>query len=478
MKFNPLAHQRMAINHLLSHDVAALFAGMGLGKTASTLAALGELIATGASRGALVIAPLRVSLFTWRDEAAKWEDFQWMKVVSLRTQEGLASWERGDACIYTINYESLFIPRENPETGEIIDHGVLGKLLKGKRASQLPVDTVVWDELSKAKNPGSKRIQYFRKYRHKFKRHWGLTGTPIPNSHLDLFAQIRLLDDGATFGKVMGNFKIQYFEPVDFMQRKWQVRAGCAGMIEEKIQPIALTLRSEDWLDIPPTEVIDIEVPLPPAAKASYKKLEKEMLLRLESEQVRAVTQGVLVNKLQQVVSGAVYAESLDSVFTPSEDDQKIVTHIHDAKLEALRRLFDSEGQEPMLVAIRFKHERDRILAAFPEARAFDSACLPDWNAGKIKMLVAHPLSMSHGLNMQSGGCRACWFTPTYSREEYDQFNARIARTGQTSKTTVFRLIAPKTIDEAVIAANDAKGDNQSGFLMAIRNLQVLSKIK
>lgn len=479
MTFTPLEHQRHGIDHLLANDTAALFAGMGLGKTAMVLSALNQLIADGASKGALVIAPLRVSLFTWRDEIAKWENFRWMKIVSLRTEEGRQAWANKEACIYTINYESLFIPRKCPRTGETVDHGILGKLLKGVRGSHLPVDTVIWDELSKAKNPSSKRIQHFRKYRQKFKRHWGLTGTPVPNSYLDLFAQIRLLDDGATFGKVMGNFKTQYFQPVDYMQRKWEVRDGCAGLIEEKIKPFTLTLRSEDWLDIPPTTTTDVEVALPKSVAPIYKKLEKEMLIQLQQSEVVAVNQAVLVGKLMQVVSGAVYADRIeDWLARPDEGDKSKSAHIlelHDAKIKALRKLFNDEGQQPMIVAIRYKHERERILAAFPEARAFSSECLPDWNAGKIKMLVAHPASMGHGLNMQSGGCRACWFTPTYSREEYDQLNARVVRTGQTQKTKIFRLVASGTIDDAVVAANDAKGDNQSAFLATLKNLQTLA---
>lgn len=475
MKFEPLTHQRMAIDHLLNNDIAALFAGMGLGKTGSTLAAYGELLATGASKGALVIAPLRVSLFTWLDEVAKWDDFRWMKIVSLRTPEGMASWQRGDACIYTINYESLYIPRHISKT-EVVDHGFLSKHIKGKRPEQLPVDTVIWDELSKAKDPKSKRIKEFRRYRSKFKRHWGLTGTPAPNSHLDLFAQIRLLDDGATFGKQSRNFKIQYFEPVDFFQRKWQVREGCKGLIEEKLKRIALTLRSEDWLDIPPTEVVDVDVQLPAAALASYKKLQKEMLIRLEDEKIVAVTKAVLTSKLLQLTGGAVYAESLKEIFN-TEEGCKTVTHIHDAKIKALRKLFDDEGREPMIVAIKFKHERDRILAAFPEAVAFHSDHIPAWNRGEIKMLVAHPLSLSHGLNLQAGGSRVAWFTPTYAPEEYDQLNARVARTGQKDRTTIFRLLCPGTIDDAVVATLDAKGDNQAGLLQTLKNLQVLAKI-
>jgi SNF2 family DNA or RNA helicase len=264
--FTPKPYQQTGIDHLGDHPIGALFAGMGLGKTAMVLARLSQDIADGSCKGALVIAPLRVSLFTWLDEVAKWHNFSWMRIVSLRTPEGMAAWHRGDACIYTLNYESIYIPR-TARDGTTVDHGIIRKILHGKHPDDLPVDTIVWDELSKAKDPKSKRIQFFRKYRSKFKRHWGLTGTPIPNSHQDLFAQIRLLDDGALFGKHIGNFRQQYLEPVDFHERQWRVRADCEGMIEQKLLAYVLTLRSEDHLDIPPVTVEDVPVSLPPAVR-------------------------------------------------------------------------------------------------------------------------------------------------------------------------------------------------------------------
>lgn len=468
----------MGIDHLLSREEAALFAGMGLGKTAMVFAALSKLIADGACRGALVVAPLRVSLFTWPDEGEKWENFRWMRVVSLRTQEGLDAWQRGDACIYTINYESLFIPRRDRKTGETKDYGMLSKLIKGQRASHLPVDTVIWDELSKCKDTKSKRVREFRKYRGKFKRHWGLTGTPTPNSMLDLFGQMLLLDDGKTFGRVKGNFQKQYFQPDNIYSPhpKWELRDGCRGMIEQKLKDVALTLRSEDYLDIPPVTTEDVKVALPAKVANTYKKLQKEMVLRIKDDLVTAASQGVLVGKLQQVLGGAVYAQTIESVFEPGADE-KVVTHVHDAKIKALRALWESEGRKPMLVAIKFKHERERILQAFPEAQEFSSEKLADWNAGKIPMLVAHPLSMSHGLNMQAGGSRICWFTMTYSREEYDQMNARLARTGQGAETKIFRLLVPGTVDDAVTAANEAKGSAQSAFLQTLKNLQRLEQV-
>lgn len=488
MIFSPFDYQQLGISHLINTDEGGLFAGMGLGKTAMTLAALDHLISTGECRGALVIAPLRVSLFTWQDEVARWENFRWMKIVSLRTPEGLAAWDRGDACIYTINFESIFIPkyamRDVKVRGEVVrkrvqvsDSGMLARLIGDKRASHIPVDTVVWDELSKAKSHKSKRIKEFDKYRDRFKRHWGLTGTPAPNSHQDLFSQINLLDGGARFGKYITHFLEQYFEPenmfVPAQHRKWKVRAGCAGLIEEKIGDMILTLRSEDYLDIPPTEIIDVPVSLPAPAKKVYKKLEKELLVRLKDTKVKAINQAVLTGKLQQVLGGAVYAHSLDTIIATEES--KVVTEIHSGKIEALRDLWESENREPMIVATKFIHERERILREIPEAVEFSSDKLDDWNAGKIPMLVCHPLSMGHGLNMQGGGSRVCWFTLTYSTEEYHQLNARVIRTGQGEETKIFHLMVPGTIDEAVLAVLESKSSNQAGLFQVLKNLQTLA---
>lgn len=503
MTFTPFPHQQLAIDHLLRNEEAGLFAGMGLGKTASTLAALDHLISNGDCRGALVIAPLRVSVFTWPDEVATWDNFRWMRAVSLRTEEGIEAWHRGEACIYTINYESLFIPKygvrvvkdrygkiELDELGRpkkekyvASDTGILAKLFDGVRSSNLPVDTVVWDEISKASNHQSKRIKEFEKHRDKFHRHWGLTGTPASNGYINLFNQIKLLDGGKRFGKYITHFRQQYFEPVNphapQVQWKWQVRAGCAGLIEEKIRDLVLTLRSEDYLDIPPVQKVDVPVALPGKAMTIYKKLEKEMLVRLKDSKVKAVNKGVLVGKLQQILGGAVYANSADPAdILASEEGERVVTEIHDAKIKALRKLWEQEGRKPMLVGTQFIHERERICAAIPEAVEFSSDKLDDWNAGKIPLLVAHPASMGHGLNMQRGGNRLVWFTPTYDLEQYDQMNARLARTGQKEETKIFHLLASGTADDAVMAALESKDKTQSGLMKTLTNIQRLRKIR
>ncbi len=490
MKFTPLEHQHLAIDWLKVRRYAALFAGMGLGKSASVLAAFDWLMKDGQGKGLLIIAPLRVAVLTWPNEVKKWDEFRYMKIACLRTKEGLQAWQDGTADIYTLNYES--IPK------------FCKNHLKDKSPEDLPVDTVVWDELSKAKNPSSKRINGynrvklgpdkkpitrinrlgnevkvkervhgFRDFRDLFSRHWGLTGTPTPNSYLDLFAQIRLLDNGERLGTSYTAFKKAYFEPDNFYSSypKFNLRPGANKFIEKRIADIALTLRSEDWLKIPPTVTEDIEVSLPRAGWKVYNELQKEFLAIVEHElkkgtplEIVAVNQGALIQKLLQATSGAIY------------DEDKNVAVVHDAKIKALQKLQKDLG-EPLLVATKYKHEQSRILEACPGAELFNDQTLERWAQGKIKFLVAHPLSIGHGVDgLQHGGRATCWFSQTYSQEEYSQWNARLARTGQGQETLVYRLTVPGTFDDAAIESVEQKQEGERGLLAAIKNLQELAR--
>lgn len=491
MKFDPLEHQHIAIDWLKVRQVAALFAGMGLGKSASVLAAFDWLLKDGQGKGLLIIAPLRVATLTWPYEVQKWDNFRYLKVACLRTKAGLKAWEEGTADVYTLNYES--IPK------------FCKSHLVGATADTIPVDTIVWDELSKAKNPSGKRINGYnrvkkgpdgepmtrinrlgreveikervhgmRDFRDLFTRHWGLTGTPTPNSYLDLFAQIRLLDGGARLGTAYTNFRKSYFEPDNVYSQypKFVIRPGAEKFIEKRVADMALTLRSEDWLKIPPTITEDIEVKLPTAGRKVYKELEKEFLTILETEmkkgkplEVVAVNQGALIQKLLQATSGAIY------------DENKEVGFVHDAKIKALIKLQKDIG-EPLLVATKFKHEQTRILAACPGSEVFSDESLKRWQQGKIKFLLAHPLSIGHGVDgLQHGGRSTCWFSQTYSPEEYNQWNARLARTGQEEETLIYRLTVPGTFDDAAIEAVHQKNEGEKGFLAAVKNLQKLALV-
>lgn len=454
---------------------AAFFCSPGLGKTAVSLEVVDDLFLAGEIKGVLIVAPLRVSTLTWPAQIALWNHSEWLKVANMRTAEGLKAWNEGSADIYLINYEMLAsrdVTRKCSKCkgkkcatcdfkGLKTTHtaGFVEKCIKKRK--EIPVDMIIWDELSICKNPSSKRINSIRPYRHYFKRHLGLTGTPSCNGYLDLFAQVRILDGGERFGNSFTRYRDLYFES-DFMGFKFTLRPGAKEKIDAKIADLALVMLSDDYLDVPTCTTTDVEVSLPEAAKKAYKTMEKELLIQLERTDIVALNAATLTGKLLQIVGGAVY------------DDEKNVEVIHDAKIKALLALRKKHGKEPVLVLTAFKHEMDRVLKAIPGAVKFHERLIPDWRAGKIHTMVCQPQSMSHGIDGLQTGKIAIWFTLTWSNETYIQTNARLVRTGQSQETTIYRLICGGTIDDAVAEALRNKADTQTGLMQALKNLQLL----
>jgi SNF2 family DNA or RNA helicase len=447
--FRPFDYQVPMVDHLLANDRAALFVSPGKGKTVVTLTALDTLATCGQLRGALIVAPLRVCSITWPAQVARWAHTSWMRVANLRTAEGLQAWLDGTADIYLINSELL--PNRLP-------------LMFPKRKTFVcPVDTLVIDELSLAKNPQSKRFKALHKHLGAITRRWGLTGTPIPNNYLDLWMQVRMLDDGKRLGKTFSSYKEEHFYPADYMGYTYKLVTGAKEQIDRRLSDLALVMVG-DPNDLPSSSFIDIPAALPPAARKQYKTLEKEMLAEIADGEITAPSAGVLVNKLLQLTSGAVY------------DEDRNVLPVHAAKLDALRDLLAKHKGEPVLILTAFKHESARILAAIPEARMFDELFLRDWQDGRIPVWVADPRSLSHGIDGLQKSCRiAIWCSLTYSHETYVQTNARLIRTGQTAETIIYRIICPGTIDDAVAEALRDKSDTQTGMLHAVRALQRMS---
>lgn len=456
--------QRLAADHLLSHDDALLLMGCGLGKTASSLKAFTTLQAIGETKGALVVAPLRVCNLTWPDEVRRWEEFKHLRVANLRTDEGKRAYVNGSADIYCLNYDSL---------KELI--GLTARRKHLRRKTLLPYDITIWDELTKAKNPNSVRINKHRglmQITGRTRRNWGLTGTPTPNGLFDLFAQARLVDNGKRLGFDSTTFRECYFTPVGDpalrSQRKWVPKAETQAIIERRIADISLTLRSEDWLDIPTTHMIDTDIELPASIMSRYEAFKEELVLDLESDRITVPNSGVLINKLLQFTSGAIY------------DGERVVHQLHDLKMKQLKKVAH-ETDSPLLVACIYQHEQQRIREAFPEARFFEDAkterkqqqLLADWNAKQIPMLVAHPASAGHGLNLQYGCNTLVWMSLTFSRELYEQMIARIARKGQTEVTTVHRFICPDTVDEVVADVLEMKAANENDLLKSLMTLEL-----
>jgi SNF2 family DNA or RNA helicase len=482
--FQHFAYQLPMRDWLASRDSAALFVSPGMGKSVVILERLANLISSGESNRALIVAPKRVVTCTWPTQIAKWKHSSWMQVADLRTPKGVAQWERGDFDIALINYDQLAsidrniacrackgkMPKvitceecDGDGTREIHSPGMVEKLMRKRKG--LPVDTIVFDELDFAKNPSSKRINAIRPYLAEFfPRRIGLTGTPCPNDYQDIFAQIRLLDDGQRLGKSFAQFRQNYFEQADYMGYRYKLRAGAKEIIDAKISDLALVMLGDDYLDIPETRAEDIEVTLPADARKAYKTLEKELLLELAKSDVVALNAAALATKLLQLTGGCVY------------DEHGEPHTIHTAKLKALEKLRKQHGNEPILVLVAYKHEMALVLKSIPGSRQFHEKDLEDWRAGKIRTWVANCQQMSHGIDgLQDGGRIAVWYTLTYSNGRYLQTNARLIRTGQSSKTIVYRLIAAGTIDEAVAESLREKDDTQKGLLNALKALQMLT---
>lgn len=446
MKFNPHDYQRRAIAWVEDHPRCLLFLDMGLGKTVSVLTAVQNMIRHAEVERVLVIAPKKVAESTWGTEAGKWDHLH-LTVTPLtgdvrHRRAGLAT----ASDIHVIGRDSVTWLLEE---------------LKGKP----PYDMVVIDELTSFKNPRSLRFKALRKWLPSVDRVVGLTGTPTPNGLKDLWAQVYCIDSGARLGRFSTHYINRYFNTVvrNNITIKMWAKPGAEKEIRRLLSDIALTMRAEDWLSLPPMVEKDVPVQLPPAVISGYRKFEKECVMDAlsgtEGGEVTAGSAAALTNKLSQYANGAVY------------DDGGGIREIHAEKLEALEEIVESVSS-PLLVFYQFQHDRDRILSRFsklnPEVYKDDDT-LTAWNKGRIRMLLAHPMSTSFGLNMQHGGHTVVWFSTGWNLELYQQANARLHRQGQERPVTVFRLVAQGTVDERMCAAITDKGESQRGFLDSMR---------
>lgn len=445
MKFVPHDYQRYTTQFIIDHPECAILLGLGMGKTISTLTAIDELIRCRFEvRRALVIAPVRVARDTWPAEIKKWDHLAGLRVspiIGTKAQREAAV--RADADIYTIG-------RENVQW--LVDH-------VGRR---WPFDMVIIDELSSFKNPQAKRFKKLLKVRDKITRIVGLTGTPAPNSLLDIWAPFRLIDQGQRLGKYITHYRAQYFTPgkrSGHVVYNWVIRPGADQAIYDNIADITVSMRTTDYLTLPDVTTQHITVNLTPKQQQQVDTLKRDMVVDLDDDTtIDATNAATLSLKLQQLAGGAIYNEDGDDYIT-----------VHDEKIQALAELVDQAQGNTMLVCFWFKHERDRILAAIPGARVLDTQQdFEDWNAGKIPVALIHPASAGHGLNLQSGGHIMVWFTTPWSLELYDQANARLHRQGQTEPVSIIHIDTANSIDQTVHQALARKDTTQQALITAV----------
>lgn len=442
MKYKPHNYQQFATDFILNQSICCLMLDMGLGKTVITLTALWQLALDSfdVSR-VLVIAPKRVAEDTWPKELAKWEHLTGLtsSLVLGSAAERKAALQR-KAFLYIINRENV------------------AWLVKNH---YWDFDMVVIDELSSFKSNKAERFKAMKKVRPMVTRIVGLTGTPAPNTLLDLWPQMYLMDMGQRLGRFIGGFRDRFFLP-DKRNREiiysYKPREGAEDAIYALISDICISMKAADYLDMP--ERIDnrIEVSMSPKERKLYDDFQKDMVLSIGDEELDAANAASLSNKLLQMANGAVYGE-----------DKKVIP-IHDRKLDALEDLVEAANGKPLLVAYWYKHDLQRIKARFKNARCIDTAKdIDDWNAGKIPLALIHPASAGHGLNLQDGGCTIVWFGLTWSLELYQQLNARLWRQGQKHTVVIHHIITKGTHDEDVMRALENKDTRQSALIEAVR---------
>lgn len=441
MKYVPHEYQNYAEQFIIEHPACGLFLDLGLGKTVITLNSINELMFNYFDVAkVLVIAPLRVAQDTWSKECEKWDHLKGLrisKVLGSEKERRLALNRKAD--IYIIN-------RENVEW-----------LTK---AGKWDFDMVVIDELSSFKSHSSKRFKVLRKTRPNIKRIVGLTGTPAPNSLIDLWAQINLLDMGERLGRFIGSYRRDYFDPDKRNQQvifSYKPKENAEAAIYEKISDICVSMKACDYINMP--ERIDniVEVHMSEKEAAFYNKLEHEMLLPFEDGDIDAVNAAALSNKLLQMAGGAVYNET------------QAVKVIHNRKLDALEDLIEAANGKPVLIFYNYKHDKDRIAERFKVRELKTSADISSWNNGEIEIAIAHPASAGHGLNLQAGGSTVIWFGLTWSLELYQQANARLWRQGQKDTVVIHHIVTKGTIDEQVMVALAKKETGQAALIDAVK---------
>lgn len=467
-------YQRAAIRFIKETKRCALFVDPGLGKTASSLTAMCDLIDGLECGRVLIVAPPRVANSVWHAELANWMH---TKNKSYVVVKGTPAQRRKlldrPACFHIVSMESLpWLLQElggkipTPEVRDEWDEVVKKRDPSWRSPAEFPYDAIIIDESSKVKSQATNRWRALKQIVFMADYVVELTGTPAANSYEDLWAQIYLLDGGQRLGGTITSFRERWFNQ-SFDGHGYRVKDWAVKVIEKRIADIVFTLRETDYSDLPPRMYNYINLQLSDETKKDYKKFERTYVLKLaEDKKLIARDGAAITTKLLQLAAGVVYNEE-----GVGEESNRVEYDIHRVKLDALHDLADEYQGQPLLVVYEFKSDVRRILAEFKTARLFDgSTAMEDtWNRGEIPLMLVHRKSAAHGLNLQFGGNNVVWYVPCYSLEDYIQLNKRLHRSGQTKPVMIHHLIAEGTIDEDVIAALSGKNDMQEALLNALK---------
>lgn len=450
MEFKPHAYQSYCISKILEIPKLGLFLDMGLGKTVTTLSAVRELKYNRFQVGkVLVIAPKKVAEGTWTREKDKWDHTKMLRVSPvLGSQAKRIRALNTPADIYITNRENVCW---------LVDY----------YRNDWPFDMVVVDESSSFKSHKAKRFKSLAGVSSRITRMVLLTGTPSPNGLNDLWAQVFLLDGGERLGRRYTQFRERYFDPGDRGNNviyNYKAKHGSEQSILGKISDICISMKAEDYLQLPDITFHEVPVELDVRAQKAYAELERKMVLELpdDGDDISVTSAAALSNKLLQLANGAVY------------DEDHSVHEVHNCKIEAFLELVESLQGKPVLVFYNFQHDRDRLLKVLGKTglrvrelkKPKDE---DDWNSRQTDILLTHPASSAYGLNLQQGGNHVIWFGLTWNYELYTQANKRLHRQGQMEKVIVHHLVCPGTRDEDVMQALSRKDDVQNWVMESLK---------
>lgn len=449
MEFKERSYQAECIDMIINKPYIGLYLDMGLGKTVITLTAIQRLLRNKEVNKVLIIAPKKVAEMTWSAEIDKWDHLQDLTyspiLGSLKAKkEGVDR----EADIYITNREST-------------------DWLVSTYCFSWPWDMVVIDESSSFKRRQSKRTRALMRIRPKLSRVVELSGTPSPNSLVDLWSQLYILDLGERLGATLSGFKSRYFwqTPTPWGVPQLTPKSDARAYITGKISDICYSMRAEDYLDLPDMMEQDLPVVLSPKAAKYYKELERTQVLELMDGTLTASNAAAVTTKLLQMAGGAVYRSDAEG-WVP----------IHDDKLQALGEVLEGLDGASCIIYYQYQHELERISKLlntmgikYGTLASQDEKDL--WDSGDLQVLLLHPASAAYGLNLQHGGHHIIWYSLTYNYEHYVQANARLHRSGQDKPVIVHRLICKGTRDEDVAKALTGKDQCQQYILESLKSL-------
>ena len=439
-------YQEAAIQAIKTERTLFLAADMGLGKTRIVLETIRD-----EGVQALVIAPLRPMFSTWPKEIKKWTPELTYRIIHGLDKLAIAKQTGHD--ITLINYEGL---------------KWLYQMMHDRVIPVRKYGLTAFDESSMVKSWKSRRFRLLQAMDKMLgELRVNMSATPMPNGYHELWSQMWLLDGGKALGAKITHFTDKYFVTLGPPRYELMLRPDADRLIMEAVKSKFFRLKAEDYLEMTEPVINTIELELPAAVMKQYKEFKKDAVLRLnEQTVVTAVSAGAAANKLRQISQGALYHE-----------DGKTFTEMHTKRVEALKAIQEENEGSPLLVACQFKFEIVMLRKAFGDIPVIAGGTpstlatqyIDQWNAGQLPMLVCHPASLSHGVNLQDGGRIVVWYGLTWSLEQYIQFVGRLHRQGQKYGVIVHHLIARGTVDTRVLQALTVKNQTQSGFLEAIK---------